>query len=100
MLSPSDPLPIAPERVLVCGVTGVGKSTLAARLGELWGLPYTDLDGLFHGAGWTKRPTFEQDVHALAADARWVTEWGYWTSGMGPVLGDRAQLLIWLDLPR
>ena len=100
MLSPLDPLPFAPERVLVCGVTGAGKSTLAARLGALWMLPYTELDGLFHGPGWTVRATFEQDLRALAAQDRWVTEWGYWGAGVAPVLGDRAQLLVWLDLPR
>ncbi|HEX5859339.1 MAG TPA: AAA family ATPase [Microbacterium sp.] len=100
MLSALDPLPFAPERVLVCGVTGVGKSTLAARLGVLWDLPCTELDGLFHGPGWTVRPTFEQEVRSLAAGERWVTEWGYWGAGVGPVLGDRAQLVVWLDLPR
>lgn len=100
MLSAWDPLPLAPERVLVCGVTGAGKSTLAARLGTLWDLPYTDFDGLFHGRGWTERPAFERDARALAAGDRWVTEWGYWNRGMGPVLGERAQLLVWLDLPR
>jgi adenylate kinase family enzyme len=100
MLSADDPLERRPDRVLVSGVTGVGKSTMAARLGRLWDLPYTELDGLFHGPGWTVRPTFEDDVRALAAGDRWVTEWGYWSSGMGPVLGDRADLVVWLDLPR
>jgi len=100
MLSPTDPLPVRPARALVCGVTGSGKSTLAARLGALWGLPYTELDGLFHGPGWTARPGFERDARALAAGERWITEWGYWSAGMGPVLGDRAQLVVWLDLPR
>lgn len=100
MLSASDPLPAPPRRVLVAGVAGSGKSTLARRMGSLWNLPYTELDSLFHGAGWTKRPSFETDLAALADTERWITEWGYWNSGARSILGPRAELMIWLDYPR
>ncbi len=87
------------ERVLVSGISGAGKSTLARRLAAAKGLPYQELDALFHGPGWTERPTFVADVEALAAQDRWVFD----SDGYGAVrdvLWSRADTLVWLDLPR
>ncbi|CAL4859638.1 AAA family ATPase [Microbacterium sp. MM2322] len=100
MLSADDPLPFAPRRIVIAGTTGVGKSTLARRLAELWELEYTELDSLFHGAGWTQRPEFLDDVRRVADVDRWVSEWGYFSSGGGQLLGARADLAVWLDFPR
>ncbi len=57
-----------------------------------------EVDALFHGPGWVPRPSFEADVRELAASARWVTEWQY--AAVRALLADRADLLVWLDLPR
>ncbi len=92
-----DPLPARPARILVAGVSGAGKSTLGRRLSELLDIPYTELDGLFHGPGWTRRDEFVDDVRTLASSESWVTEWGY--RDARPILAARADLLIWLDLP-
>ena len=100
MLSADDPLPFRPRRVVIAGTTGVGKSTLARRLAALWDLEYTELDSLFHGPGWTPRPGFLDDVRAVAAGERWVSEWNYFGAGGGQILGERADLAVWLDLPR
>lgn len=97
MLGASDPLPSSPRRIVVAGVSGVGKSTLCSQLSDLFALPYTEIDGLFHGQGWVPRPEFDDDVRALAASDAWVTEWQY--ASARPVLLARADLLIWLDLP-
>lgn len=98
--SPEDPLG-AHERVLVGGVTGVGKSTLCRVLAVRWSLPYTELDSLFHGPGWTVLPTFRDDVAAIAAAPRWVSELQYLADdGAGHLLAARAQVLLWLDWPR
>ncbi|WP_217184191.1 adenylate kinase [Streptomyces sp. AC495_CC817] len=99
MLSADDPLPFRPERVLVAGVTGAGKTTLAWRLGQQWGLRHTEIDALFHGPGWTPRPEFLDDVRAVAAEDRWITEWQYTSRGTDPILAPRAQLVLWLDYP-
>lgn len=97
MLTASDPLPYRPRRVAVAGVSGSGKSTLARRLAHVLDLPYTELDALHHGPGWTKRPEFEVDVDALVATDAWVTEWQY--DHARPLLVARADLLVWVDLP-
>ncbi|PRZ08724.1 adenylate kinase family enzyme [Isoptericola sp. CG 20/1183] len=91
------PEPAIPRRVLVAGTSGAGKTTLAARLGEILDVPHTELDGLFHGPSWTPRPTFLDDVRALVATDAWVTEWQY--RAVRPLLLERVQLLVWLDLP-
>jgi adenylate kinase family enzyme len=87
------------QRVLVSGISGSGKSTLARQVADVLGLPYTELDALHHGPGWVKRPAFEADTEALAAADRLVTEDQYQTF-IGDLLWQRADTLLWLDLPR
>jgi len=91
------PPPVTARRILVAGTSGAGKTTLAARVSAALGLPYTELDGLYHGAGWTPRPEFEDDVRAVVAQDAWVSEWQY--RAVRPLLLERAELLVWLDLP-
>jgi adenylate kinase family enzyme len=101
LLGPDDDVVAAlgerPRRVAVAGTSGAGKTTLAGRLAALWDLPYTELDGLYHGTGWTPRPQFLDDVRDVVASDRWVTEFQYTVAR--PLLAERAQLLVWLDLP-
>jgi len=99
MLTVDDPLPVRPQRVLIAGVTGAGKTTLAQRLADRWDLVHHELDALHHGPGWTPRPEFLDDVRAFAATDRWVTEWQYTSKGTNEVLPGRADLLVWLDYP-
>lgn len=99
MLSADDPIPHRPERILVAGVTGSGKTTLSRRIGQMWGLRHVEIDGLFHGPNWTPRPEFLDDVRAFAAEDRWITEWQYTSKGTDEVLTPRADLAIWLDYP-
>lgn len=44
------------------------------------------------------RPEFVADGTALAAGDVWITEWQY--SALRPLLLERAEQLVWLDLPR
>ncbi|HLS79578.1 MAG TPA: AAA family ATPase [Nocardia sp.] len=97
MLSFADPLPARPRRVLVAGVTGSGKTTLAGRIAAVTGGPHTEIDAVHWGPGWTPRPEFLDEVRALADSPAWTTEWQY--TAARPLLADRADLLVWLDLP-
>jgi adenylate kinase family enzyme len=97
-LRPGDPLPCPPRRVLVAGCSGAGKTTVAAAIGVRLGLPHHELDALRHGPGWVRRPEFARDVAAFAATPRWATE--LQGRGVGALLLERADLVVWLDLPR
>jgi adenylate kinase family enzyme len=93
-----DPLPHRPRRILISGASGSGKSTLSRALSASLSVPYHELDALYHGPQWVPRPQFIADVIAVAANERWVTEWQY--SAVRPILLARADLIVWLDLPR
>ncbi|MGM7696623.1 AAA family ATPase [Microbacterium sp. A84] len=99
MLTADDPLPLVPHRVLIAGVTGAGKTTLASRIATLCGLVHHELDALHHGPKWTPRPEFLDDVRAFAATDRWVTEWQYTGKGTDKILPVRADVLVWMDYP-
>ncbi|MEU2198543.1 AAA family ATPase [Isoptericola sp. NPDC019482] len=97
-MPPDAPAPaVTARRILVAGTSGAGKTTLAGRVSAALGLPYTELDSLYHGPGWTPRPEFEDDVCAVVAQDAWVSEWQY--RAVRPLLLERAELLVWLDLP-
>lgn len=97
MHSHSDPLPHSPKRVLVAGVSGVGKTTLACRIAAITGGPHTEIDALFHGPEWRPRPEFLADVRSLVLADSWTTEWQY--DAARPLLAETADTLVWLDLP-
>jgi adenylate kinase family enzyme len=87
------------ERVLVGGISGAGKTTMAERLAACFGLPRHELDALHHGPNWQPRTAFRSDVEQIARSPRWVTEDQY-HSVLGDLLLTRADTYIWLDLPR
>jgi adenylate kinase family enzyme len=89
------------QRVVLYGVAGSGKTTLARRLGVATGLPWHSADdeiGLL--PSWRERPTEEQRAvaKAIAEQPAWIldTAYGKWTDVVVP----RAQLVVALDYPR
>lgn len=97
VLTADDDLPFRPHRILVAGVSGSGKSTLCRRISKATGIPYTELDSLYHGPGWTPQPDFAQTVERITAEPEWVSEWQY--RAVREMLLQRADLLVWLDPP-
>lgn len=88
------------ERILVVGVTGAGKSTLARAVGGRLGLIYHEMDALhFTGPDWATNETFAEDVSRLTAGSRWIVDsLGY--PKVRDLLWDRADTVIWLDYPK
>jgi len=91
----------APTRILVYGVTGTGKSTLALQIADVLALPCHLADEEIGWLpGWTERPVSDQRSIAarICADERWVldTAYGHWRD----VALSRAQVMVALDYPR
>lgn len=97
MLTAADGLPGRPRRVVVAGTSGSGKTTLAGLIATRLGVPHVEIDGLFHGPGWTERESFLADVGEFTGWPGWCTEWQY--SSARELLASRADLLVWLDPP-
>jgi len=64
------------RRILVYGVTGSGKTTLAARIGEATGIPWTSVDDMFWEPGWVMVPEAEQRrrIGEIVSRPEWVLE--------------------------
>ncbi|MGW0198626.1 hypothetical protein [Nonomuraea sp. NPDC003201] len=88
------------RRVSVVGNSGSGKSTLAAALAGRLGVPWLELDSVFHMAGWTPRPPeeFRAEVDAFTAGDGWVVDGNY--SAVRDLVWSRADTVVWIDLPR
>jgi len=90
------------QRVAFTGVSCSGKTTTARRLAERLRLPYIELDELNHGPQWSEASESElrarvENALAAARDG-WVVEPTY-TSKLGELIYERADTLVWLDLP-
>jgi adenylate kinase family enzyme len=87
------------QRIMIVGQPGSGKSTLARSLGALTGLPVVHIDHIHWKPGWVARSAAEKAVLCAEVEAReaWIFEGGYSASWANRL--DRADMLIWLDLP-
>jgi adenylate kinase family enzyme len=100
MCGPSFSIASVPERILVYGVTGSGKTTFAARLAEKTGLPWHSVDDLTWEPGWVEVPPDEQRrrIGAICSGQQWILDTAY--SKWLDVVLSRAELIVALDYPR
>jgi hypothetical protein len=88
-------------RIWIKGASGSGKSTLSRELARHLELPHVELDSLHHGPQWAAASAEELQARVLDAldDARgWVVD-GNYDSKLGRLVLERAELIVWLDLP-
>src|SRR3954451_1991807 len=89
------------QRFVIKGASGAGKSTLARELARRLGVRHVELDGLHHGPGWKAASAAELQaavVAALEGEPGWVVD-GNYDSKLGELVLERAELIVWLDLP-
>ena len=89
-----------PSRILVYGVTGAGKTTLARRISAVTGIPWYSVDDLTWEPDWVPVPEDEQRhrIEAICATENWIldTAYGEWLDL--PLA--RVELIVALDFPR
>ncbi|MEV0280819.1 adenylate kinase [Streptomyces sp. NPDC050610] len=85
--------------ILIVGICGAGKSTLARVLAHRLGLRHIEIDALRHGPRWSVRASFAQDVAALTATDGWVADSTAYPEVL-PGLWARADTAVWLELGR
>jgi adenylate kinase family enzyme len=91
------------KRILITGLAGAGKTTLARRLSATIGIPWHSLDDLYYGPGLLMAPTFPASIEQTTAGDAWIFDSG----GPPPTNPDsvrvrelmwsRADTLVWLD---
>lgn len=85
---------------MIIGGPGSGKSTLAVKMGAVLDLPVFHMDReMFWLSGWVERSKDDQlrQVERIVARDSWVFEGN--NSRTFRLREDRAQMLIWLDVP-
>jgi adenylate kinase family enzyme len=87
-------------RLAVIGPSGSGKTWVSTRLASQLGLRHVEIDALYHGPNWqqcTLDELRERVADATAGDG-WVSD-GTYHQLIGEVVLERAQAIVWLDLP-
>ncbi|MGW7574930.1 adenylate kinase [Streptomyces sp. NPDC054765] len=87
------------RNIVIVGICGAGKSTLAAALARHLGLRHLELDALRHGPQWGVRPSFADDVARVTATDGWVADSTAYPEVL-PRLWAGADTAIWLKLSR
>lgn len=89
-----------PQRVVVQGPTGSGKTTLAKSLATSLGYPYLELDSVFHQENWTPLDVdaFRDVVSTFAEQPQWVSDGNYGV--VLDLLWRRADVIVFIDLPK
>lgn len=88
------------RRVSVIGTPGSGKTTVGRALAEAIGAPFVELDALFHLPDWGEPlpEEFRAKVGDAVAGDTWVVDGNY--QAVQDVVWERADTVVWLDLPR
>jgi adenylate kinase family enzyme len=86
---------------ILSSASGSGKTTLGLRLADALAVPFVELDAINHQAGWRELDAGElrRRVEPLVASEAWVVD-GSYRSKLGDLVLDRADTIVWLDLPR
>ena len=88
------------RRILIYGVTGSGKTTMAARMSELTGIPWTEVDTLTWEPGWVEAQKEIQieRIQTICDRDEWILDsaYGKWLD----IPLQRVELIIGLDYPR
>jgi len=98
--APRDNAPVT--RVSVIGCSGSGKTTVAREVALRRGLPYLELDAVYHQPGWEPRDddSFRREVVSFIDGGEWVVDGNYVGLGIADLVWPRADTVVWVDPPK
>jgi adenylate kinase family enzyme len=82
------------------GISGNGKTTVSRQLAAKLGVPYVELDAIYHQPGWQQLPLdeFRARVDEATRGDGWVVD-GSYAAFVGDIVLGRADTVVWLDQP-
>lgn len=88
------------KKIIVIGLSGAGKTTLAKKLSHILSIPHTELDSINHQANWTAIDSkeFRKRVNNLTKQGGWVFCGNYFND-LGIDFWKKADTIIWCDYP-
>lgn len=89
-----------PNRFVVQGASGSGKTTMAVALAERLNFPHLELDGLFHQPNWTplELEKFRSTVEEFTEQPQWVIDGNY--RHVRDIVWGKADVIAFIDLPK
>jgi len=87
-------------RIAIVGPSGSGKTWLAVELSRRLGFRHVELDELHHGPNWEScgADVLRERVLDATDGESWIAD-GTYHSMIGDVVFERADTVMWLDLP-
>ena len=86
---------------VIATASGCGKTTFGRRLAERICVPFVELDAIHWQAGWRALDPAElrRRVEPVVSGEAWVVD-GSYRGKLGDLVLERADTVVWLDLPR
>ena len=86
-----------PNKILIIGISGTGKTTLGRKLSELLEIPLVHYDEFVWGENWTEieTKTVEKKLEEATKKDKWIIE-GY-IQPAGKIRLEQADMVIYLD---
>lgn len=87
------------KKILVIGCSGVGKSTIAKRISDKTGLPYTPTDPFYWEPNWkhAKTQSVVERVGFVTQQDAWILDGNF--DSERDFVWPLADIIIWLDYP-